>query len=348
MPPGPAETSLITPGVSRLAPSPTGALHLGNARTFLVNWAIARKRRWRLVLRIEDLDTPRIKPGAADDVLRTLEWLGIDWDPWLADGRRIDTLVQSEDLEPYRAAMRSLAARGRAYPCQLSRAQIEAAASAPQEGAHDIPFPAELRPPGAGTPVDFDALDAARDGAEPPNWRLIVPPGSIRFEDHFAGPQGFDPSRIVGDFVIWTRRRQPSYQLAVVVDDHRQAVTQVVRGDDLLDSAARQLLLYRTLGLRPEPEYTHLPLVRGHDGKRLAKRHGDTRLERYRAMGVPAEAVIGLVARWCGIGSPHAAPEPMTAERFMSALDLSTIPAEPVTFTHEDDQWLLSQVAKTV
>lgn len=346
MPPGPDESSSTPPQVSRLAPSPTGSLHLGNARTFLVNWALARRRRWRLVLRIEDLDTPRIKPGAAEHAVRSLAWLGIDWDPWTTGGRSVETLVQSEDLEPYRAAMRRLAAGRRVYPCGLSRAQIEAAASAPQEGAHDVPFPAELRPVGAGGALDFDALDAAESGAEAPNWRLMTPPGAIAFTDRFAGPRAFDPSQVVGDFVVWTRRRQPSYQLAVVVDDHRQGVTQVVRGDDLLDSAARQLLLYRTLDLGPEPEYTHLPLVRGPDGRRLAKRHGDTRLDRYRELGVPAAAVVGLIARWCGIGREDSTPEPMDADTFMRSLEMTTMPAEPVTFTHEDDQWLLAQAGK--
>src|SRR5687768_363527 len=130
---------------TRLAPSPTGALHLGNARTFLINWALARRHGWRVVLRIEDLDTPRVKPGAADSIMDTLRWLGIDWDadPTADSQARTQDqipapLVQSLDLEPYRAAMRTLAARGLVYPCTLSRAEIEAAASAPQQGSHEV------------------------------------------------------------------------------------------------------------------------------------------------------------------------------------------------------------------
>jgi len=306
---------------TRLAPSPTGALHLGNARTFLVNWALARQRGWRIVLRIEDLDGPRIKPGAIESTIDTLRWLGIDWD--------VGPIVQSRDLEPYRAAMRVLAGRALAYPSELTRGEIDAAASAPQEGVHETVYPVSLRP--ALVERAFD-----REGT---SWRFVVRDEPVEFEDRFAGPQRQRPARTIGDFVVWTKRGQPSYQLAVVVDDHRQGVTQVVRGDDLLDSAGRQLLLYRALGLSPEPAYTHLPLVRGPDGKRLAKRHGDTRLERYRIGGAPADRVIGLLASWCGV-HPRSGPRPTTPAEFLARLDLSTIPHESIVFTPEDDAWL--------
>lgn len=309
-------------GVTRLAPSPTGALHLGNARTFLVNWALARQNHWQIVLRIEDLDGPRVKPGVIDATIRTLEWLGIDWDS--------GPIVQSHDLSPYRAAMTTLAAAGLAYPCELSRAQIESAASAPQEGAHEIPFPAELRPTAIG-PRRFDD--------EATNWRVIVEDREIEFVDAFAGTQRHRPASTVGDFIVWTKRGQPSYQLAVVVDDHRQGVTQIVRGDDLLDSAARQIMLYQMLGYANVPRYTHLPLVKGPDGKRLAKRHGDTRVDSYRSNGVTPERLIGLIAAWCGI-VPREKPVEMSAAEFRERLDLRTIPAEPIVFTAEDDRWL--------
>lgn len=327
---------------TRLAPSPTGALHLGNVRTFLVTWAIARLRGWQILMRIEDLDTPRIKPGAAEELLETLEWLGLDWDRWsgLWAGEP-DRLIQSEDLTPYRAAMRELARAGMAYPCSLTRGQIDAAASAPQEGSHETPFPPSLRPEGTGAPLDFDAVDSA-DGDARPNWRILTTAGVVEFRDEFAGPQRFDVASIVGDFVVWTKRGLPSYQLAVVVDDHRQGVTDVIRGDDLLDSAARQLLLYRALGQRPEPRYLHLPLVRGEDGRRLAKRHGDTRIGHYRSRGVGREAIIGLMARWCGLTPPDDRRR-MDVSEFRQRLDVNTIPHHPITFTSEDDAWLLAQ-----
>lgn len=310
-------------GVTRLAPSPTGALHLGNARTFLINWALARQQGWRIVLRIEDLDTPRVKAGAAGETLQTLEWLGIDWD----EGPH----VQSHDLEPYRHAMRTLASMGLAYPCELTRGAIAEAASAPQEGdAAEVRFPPELRPPGIG-PAEFTDQST--------NWRFLNDPATIRFRDRFAGQVSIDPGATIGDFVLWTRRACPSYQLAVVFDDHRQGVTEIVRGNDLLDSAARQLRLYRALGLSPEPTYTHLPLVRGADGRRLAKRHGDTRLTSYRARGVRAERVIGWLASVSGIGA-RAEPRSMPAAEFLERFEFSRMPREDVVFTAEDERWI--------
>src|SRR5690606_23449738 len=132
-----------------------------------------------------------------------------------------------------------------------------------------------------------------------------------------------------GDFVIWTKRAQPAYQLAVVVDDHRQGVTDAIRGDDLLDSAARQLLRYRALGYAPAPAQMHLPLVVGDDGRRLAKRHGDTRVEHYRALGVPAERVVGLIARWSGVQEDRA---PMSADEFVGAFNIERLPRAAAVF----------------
>lgn len=327
---------------TRLAPSPTGALHLGNARTFLITWALARRAGWRVLMRIEDLDGPRVKPGTAEECLRTLEWLGLDWDGGV--------LTQSHDLGPYVGAMERLARGAMAYPSELSRGDVAAAAgqvtghipgpagalagdealSAPQEGTHEIAFPAALRPVLAAR--EFDQREST--------WRFATPTNAVEFVDGVAGPQRHQPARTIGDFIIWTKRAQPAYQLAVVVDDHRQGVTRVVRGNDLLDSAARQLLLMRALGLGPEPRYTHLPLVRGSDGKRLAKRHGDSRLTTYRARGVAAERIVGLIAFWSGVSDVRRA---MDAGEFARRFSLDTMPRSDVTFTPEDDAWLLQR-----
>ena len=316
-------TKLSTSEVTRLAPSPTGALHLGNARTFLVNWALARQGGWRVVLRIEDLDGPRVKAGAIESCMSTLAWLGIDWDE--------GPVVQSADLSKYIGAMQRLAEGGWCYPSELTRTQIELAASAPQEGAHDMRCGPEHRP--GEMPREF--------GDQSMSWRFATPQGGVGFTDAIAGVQEHEPSRSVGDFVIWTKRGQPAYQLAVVVDDARQGVTQVVRGDDLLDSAARQMLLYRALGAGPPPRYWHVPLVYGGDGKRLAKRHGDTRVETYRGRGVAAEAVIGLIAGWSGMTEGRR--ERMSAGEFAAGFSVDRIPRTAITFTPQDDAWLLSQ-----
>ena len=317
--------------VTRLAPSPTGSLHLGNARTFLINWAIARQRGWSIVLRIEDLDTPRIKPGVNELTIDLLRWLGIDWDS--------GPTLQSTDLAPYRDAMQTLASKGLCYPITASRTEgASDGASAPQEGSHEARFASVNRP--RVLPSSF-AWDASANAA----WRYVTPEGEVTFIDEFAGPQKWNPSTSVGDFILWTKRNQPAYQLAVVVDDHLQGVTDVVRGDDLLDSAARQLLLYRALDHHAEPTYWHLPLVIGADGKRLAKRHGESRLDMYRAKSVPVERVIGLIAQWCGIDQETSRNKPvcpMSAAEFRERLDLRTITRTPIVFTREDDAWLLN------
>ena len=309
--------------ITRLAPSPTGALHLGNARTFLINWALAQQGDWRVLMRMEDLDTPRVKEGAEASCLDILGWLGLTWET------RTFTR-QSDDLAPYITAMDRLAERGLVYPSDLTRSQIEAASSAPQEGSHETRCGSESRPD--RLPLTFDAQDR--------NWRFATTPGSITLDDAFAGRSTFTPYDEVGDFVVWTKRGQPSYQLAVVVDDARQGVNEVVRGDDLASSTARQLLLARALAPEWTPRFTHLPLVLGEDGRRLAKRHGDTRLSTYRDLGVPAERVIGLLAYWSGVSEKR---EEMDAPGFADRFDLRRLPREAVRFGTEDDRWLRNQ-----
>ncbi len=324
--------ALGQPPITRLAPSPTGALHLGNARTFLINWALARQNNWRIVLRIEDLDTPRVKLAGGtvvESTINTLQWLGIDWDT--------GPIIQSDDREHHLRAIQKLVAQRKAFPNALTRKELEAMSvqSAPQAGSHEASFPSTLRPDLSEVPTHFE--DAH------PAWRFMAPNETVNFHDECAGNQSINPAQTIGDFVVWTRRDlaapgQPAYQLAVVVDDHRQGITHIVRGDDLLDSTARQLLLYRALGYTPTPTYFHLPLVVGQDGKRLAKRHGDSRIDTYRQHGATPEHVIGLVAAWSGIEST---PRPMKLTEFRDRFDLHKLPRSPVTMTPKDHAWLL-------
>lgn len=316
-----------TQDVTRLAPSPTGALHLGNALTFLVNWALARRQGWRIVLRIEDLDGPRIKQGSDGQAIELLAWLGIDWDE--------GPLYQSDDLKPYRDALASLSQRGLIYPCTATRSEVRAALSAPNQGDHELRYPGIHRP-AAGT-YRLDADDPPLLAEDDTCWRLIVPDEAIEYHDTLRGPCRLNVQQQVGDFVVATKAGLPAYQLAVVVDDHRQGVTQVVRGDDLIDSTARQILLYRLLGMGDPPTYTHLPMVYGPDGLRLAKRHGDTRLASYHAKGLPGERVVGLLAYYAGL-IPE--PVPMDAAEFASRLDPAQLYHDPIRLTSEDDVWL--------
>jgi glutamyl-tRNA synthetase len=311
---------------TRLAPSPTGALHLGNARTFLVTWALARQQGWRVVMRIEDLDGPRIKAGAAEESLELLTWLGLDWDE--------GPFYQLANLNPYEEALSRLAESGDIYTCKCTRTQIEAAAlSAPHGDEHELRYTGTCRPQISVPITDKQMLQ--RDAA----LRFRVPEGVVSFVDTFAGRQEFNVQQTIGDFLVRTKQGLPSYQLAVVVDDARQQVDQIVRGDDLLSSTPRQMLLYDKLQLSPRPTYTHLPLVVGADSKRLAKRHGDSRLTHYRKQGVRTERVIGLMAEWCGLGKRRE----MNAVEFLASFNLAAIPASQIVFTDQDDAWLLGK-----
>ena len=307
---------------TRLAPSPTGALHLGNARTFLLTWLWARVTQAEVVLRVEDLDGPRTKAGAVEQALDDLAWLGLTHDG--------PPSFQSTRADAYRAALEQLARAGVIYPCVCTRKEIDAAASAPNEG-DEVTYPGTCR-------GRFRSAEAARaERGREPAWRFRVPDGPQHFDDAVRGPQAVDLTRVGGDFVVWKKGDEAAYQLAVVVDDAAQGVDCVIRGDDLVPSTPRQLLLYRALGLTP-PQFAHVPLVRGTDGRRLAKRHGDTRLASYREAGVPAARILGLLAGWSGLG----ARTPVTAEELRARWDgdWSVVPPADVVFGPADDAWL--------
>ncbi len=309
--------------VTRLAPSPTGALHLGNARTFLVNYLLARTRGWRIVMRIEDLDGPRVKPGAAEDILTDLRWLGLEWDLRTAD--------QSDRGHVYRAVRDKLVAMGHAYTCVCSRKDVAAAASAPHLEDGVIVYP--------GTCVGrwANAAEAAAHAGREPAYRVATNDAVIEFEDMLAGRQRIGLNETGGDFIIYQASGAAAYQLAVIVDDAAAGVTDIVRADDLLTSAARQSYLLGVLGLTPRPRYWHLPLVIGPDGRRLAKRHGNTRLSHYRHQGVTAHRLLGLLGWWCGI-LPERKPTDMG--ELLSDFAVENLPAEPIVLSDADAAYL--------
>jgi glutamyl-tRNA synthetase len=306
--------------VGRLAPSPTGAQHVGNARTYLLAWLSARSRNGRVRLRIEDIDSPRIKARAAEQACADLRWLGLDWGG--------DVVVQTARLSRYESALAELRARDLVYPCTCSRSDVERAASAPHLDHEGPVYP--------GTCAWRRAADAA-ELREPYCWRFRLPELVPSFVDRFRGPTHIDLHAVGGDFVVWKAARAPgvsstpAYQLSVVVDDAEQGVTEVVRGDDLVPSTPRQLLLYEALGL-PAPEFVHVPLVVGPDGRRLAKRHGDTRLSALREGGVRPEALLGLLAWSCGWIEEA---RPITARELIPRFRLETIPAKAFVLTPE-------------
>jgi glutamyl-tRNA synthetase len=306
--------------VGRLAPSPTGAQHVGNARTYLIVWLSARSRRGRVMLRIEDIDSPRVKPGAAEQACDDLRWLGLDWDG--------EPLVQTERLDAYRAVLENLRRKELVYPCTCTRTDVERAASAPHHEHEGPVYP--------GTCAGRRSTDASQLPDQAYCWRFRLPARTPSFSDEFQGEVSVDLHQLGGDFVVWKAGRiaaaptSPAYQLAVVADD-AQGVTEVVRGDDLIPSTPRQLLLYDALGLVP-PSFAHVPLVVGPDGRRLAKRHGDTRLAALREAGVRPEALVGLLAWSCGWLERI---EPAHAGDLLSRFSLHTIPRQPFVLTPE-------------
>lgn len=298
----------------RLAPSPTGALHLGNARTFLLAWLSARSKGGSVQLRIEDIDGPRVKPESTIAAIEDLRWLGLDWDG--------DVVVQSQRLPTYAAAAARLLELGLAYACVCTRKEVEEAASAPHEVAHGVGgdgavYPGTCR--GRFRSREDALLQTGREAA----LRFAVDVEAVPFDDAFVGQQA---GAIRGDFVVQKRDGGPAYQLAVVVDDAAAGITEVVRADDLLPSTPRQLLLYRALGLRA-PQFCHVPLVVGADGLRLAKRHGDTSLKHLRERGVSATSVVGFLARASGL---RATAQPCTARELLADFDFARVPKVPV------------------
>ncbi len=274
-------------------------------------------------MRVEDLDGPRVKAASAEQILHELRWLGLDWEG--------PVVYQSARAERYRCALQKLAALGAAYPCACSRKDVEQAASAPNQGDVVATYPGTCR----GKYASAEQAQALT--GRPAAWRVMTDNSPIAVDDRFAGPSRFCLGELGGDFVIFKSDGLAAYQLAVVVDDAEFGVDAIVRGDDLLDSAARQMHLRKLLGLSPQPEYWHLPLVVGTDGRRLAKRHGDTRLSFYRNGGTSPQQILGLMGYWSGILPQR---QDATMEELLAHFDLARVPRRQVVFTAEDDRFL--------
>ncbi|HWB61027.1 MAG TPA: tRNA glutamyl-Q(34) synthetase GluQRS [Chthoniobacteraceae bacterium] len=277
----------------RIAPSPTGYLHLGHALTFWTAFQRARENGGELVLRIEDLDAQRCKPEFRDAIFEDLKWFGISWDEGPDRGGPFGPYTQSERRQVYVDAWEKLRAGGFIYPCKCSRKDVMSAIAAPHESAASMPQEGEDEPiyPGTCRTPPGTVHEAASPAGV--TWRFRVPQGeAMEFRDGRMGPQRAVAGKDFGDFVVWRRDDVPAYQLAVVADDAAMRITEVVRGEDLLTSTFRQLLIYRALGIDP-PAFHHCPLVRDEKGERLAKRNAALSLRALRTAGKSAEELRG-------------------------------------------------------
>jgi len=266
----------------RIAPSPTGYLHLGHARTFLIAADRARQFGGSLIFRNEDLDRERCRQEFVSAMFEDLRWLGISWDEGPDCGGACAPYSQSDRREHYLGALKMLRDRGFIYPCTCSRKDLAASVSAPNDLDDEPIYPGKCR-----------ARTDAKQYVTPAgvNWRFRVPDGEeIAFVDQHLGAQQYTAGRDFGDFVIWRRDDVPAYQLAVVADDHAMKVSEVVRGADLLKSTARQLLLYRAMEWEA-PQFYHCDLMRDEKGARLAKRHDALSIRKLRGNGWTAEEV---------------------------------------------------------
>ncbi|MHB8416897.1 MAG: tRNA glutamyl-Q(34) synthetase GluQRS [Myxococcales bacterium] len=305
----------------RFAPSPTGELHLGSLRTALVAWLRARSAGGRFVLRVEDLDRERVRPEMVGRQLASLHALGLDWDEGPDVGGPFAPYVQSERIERYQAALKTLRALGLVYPCYCSRTEVALALGPEGEGAR---YPGTCR----------DLAGAARLAREKegrrPSLRFRVREGRLAFEDGVLGRLEQDVALEVGDFVVRRADGTFAYQLAVVVDDIAMRMSEVVRGADLASSTPRQLLLYEALGAVP-PRFAHVPLVLGPGGEKLSKRDGAVSLAALAAEGVSAADVVAEIAGMSGLSG-----RARTAEELLPGFSLSWLPREPRRWSPAD------------
>ena len=292
----------------RFAPSPTGPLHLGNLRTALLAWLFARSRGARFLLRVEDLDPQRSRPEHERRQLDELRAIGIDWDG--------EPVRQSARTELYLEALSQLEAEGRVYPCWCSRAEIRAASEAPHG-----PLPEGIYPGTCRGLSETARAERARNTDRPPALRLDARGERVSFTDLLRGGHEAE----VDDFVLRRGDGTPAYNLAVVVDDADQQIGEVVRGDDLIDTTPRQLLLARLLGL-PAPRHAHVPLVLGPDRARLAKRHGAVTLEDLASRGTDTAGALAWMAESLGLAEPGERP---AAADLVDRFDPHRLPSDP-------------------
>jgi glutamyl-tRNA synthetase len=327
------------PPRTRFAPSPSGYLHIGGARTALFNWLFARHHGGVFVLRIEDTDLERSSPEMVDGILDGMRWLGLDWDEGPLVGGSFGPYFQSERLDRHRAMAAELVEAGKAYYCYCApealKAKREAAEAAGGAWKYD-------RTCLGLTPSEISSREAA---GRPRAVRFLVPDGATRFADLVHGPIEFDGANIE-DFVILRADRQPTYHLSVVSDDIEMKITHVVRGDDHISNTPKQLLLYEAIGA-PVPAFAHVPLILGPDKKRLSKRHGATSVMEYARQGYLPEAMLNFLAL-LGWSPGSGDRELFTSRELADIFELSGISGGSAVFNPEKLDWFNQQYIVTL
>ena len=317
----------------RFAPSPTGYLHVGGARTALFNWLYARRHGGTFVLRIEDTDAERSSWEMVTGIVDGLRWLGLDWDEGPDIGGPHAPYFQSERLDRYRAMADRLVAEGRAYYCYCSTESIQAKRQAAEAAGGGWMYDRTClaRP--------ADEVSALAASGAPRAVRFKVPAGETRFDDSVRGAIAFDNAHIE-DFVILRSDRHPTYHLTVVADDIDMAITDVVRGDDHISNTPKQVLLYQAFE-RPTPRFAHVPLILGPDKKRLSKRHGATSVMEYHRLGYLPEAMVNFLALlgW----SPGTDQEIFTRNELVGAFALEGISGGNAVFSQDKLDWFNQQ-----
>lgn len=317
----------------RFAPSPTGKLHIGGARTAIYNWAFARANGGTFILRIDDTDPTRSTDENTQIILRAMRWLGLDWDEGPEVGGNFDPYSQTERLDLYREAAERLLAEGRAYPCFCTPEQLAADREAAQ--ARRDPFQGYQR-----RCRDLDPAEVKRrmDAGEPYTLRIKVPldRGDVVIHDAVHGDVVFDAKEL-DDFVIFRSDGTPTYNFATVVDDALMGITHVIRGDDHLSNTPRQVMVYEALGA-PVPTFAHISMILGSDGKKLSKRHGATSVEEYRDAGYLSDAFVNYLALlgWSLDGETTVIPRDVLASQF----SLERISKNPATFDPKKLDWM--------
>ena len=328
----PSEAALSTPVRVRFAPSPTGHLHIGGARTAIYNWALARRMGGTFVLRIDDTDPERSTDENVSAILRGLRWLGLDWDEGPEADGALGPYFQTQRADTYLSALEAMKANGSAYPCFCTSEQLEVKRDAARTKGGYAGYDRTCRA------IDPETAAARVAAGEPHVWRLSVPADrtEVAFDDAIRGHMSF-PAEALDDFVLVRTDGTPTYNYATVVDDALMEISHIIRGDDHLSNTPRQILVFEALG-HPVPVFAHLPMILGADGKRLSKRHGATSVEAYRDEGYLPEAVLNYLALlgWSLDGETTM----ITREMLSGSFSLDRVSSNPAILDTDKLDWM--------